>query len=190
MVIFHSYVKLPEGNQNRLEIRPLHIPHLMTQQTSSSSSAAQAAHPLLAAQLVTSRFTSFAAPFATFASPSSTCCSTSALRCASRASWGQSERRKAIIKQTQASKRQRIHCGDQMEDEIWVCLKMLCTPLYPMVLLIIIPIKWLFHWEYTQHFQTNPYRAVAQVRKKWKLQKIFKGSFGELNGDRLDNDNL
>ena len=26
-----------------------------------------------------------------------------------------------------------------------------------MVLLIIIPIKWLFHWEYTQHFQTNPY---------------------------------
>ena len=25
-----------------------------------------------------------------------------------------------------------------------------------MVLLIIIPIKWLFHWEYTQHFQTNP----------------------------------
>ena len=26
-----------------------------------------------------------------------------------------------------------------------------------MVLLIIIPIKWLFHWEYTQHFQTNPF---------------------------------
>ena len=33
------------------------------------------------------------------------------------------------------------------------------TPLYPMVLLIIIPIKWLFHWEYTQHFQTNPFRS-------------------------------
>ena len=31
----------------------------------------------------------------------------------------------------------------------WVCLKMLCTPLYPMVFMIIIPIKWLFHWEYT-----------------------------------------
>ena len=30
-----------------------------------------------------------------------------------------------------------------------VCLKMLCTPLYPMVLLIIIPTKWLFHWGYT-----------------------------------------
>ena len=24
--------------------------------------------------------------------------------------------------------------------------------------MIIIPIKWLFHWEYTQHFQTNPHR--------------------------------
>ena len=23
--------------------------------------------------------------------------------------------------------------------------------------MIIIPIKWLFHWEYTQHFQTNPF---------------------------------
>ena len=31
----------------------------------------------------------------------------------------------------------------------WVCLKMSCTPLYPMVLLIIIPTKWLFHWGYT-----------------------------------------
>ena len=30
------------------------------------------------------------------------------------------------------------------------------VPLNPMVLLIIIPIKLLFHWEYTQHFQTNP----------------------------------
>ena len=37
-----------------------------------------------------------------------------------------------------------------------VCLKMLCTPKpngfadhYPYE-------KWLFHWEYTQHFQTNP----------------------------------
>ena len=39
----------------------------------------------------------------------------------------------------------------------WVCLKMLCTPKpngfadhYPYE-------KWLFHWEYTQHFQTNPH---------------------------------
>ena len=34
------------------------------------------------------------------------------------------------------------------------------VPLHPMVLLIIIPIKWLFHWEYTQHFQTNPAGAT------------------------------
>ena len=45
---------------------------------------------------------------------------------------------------------------------ILVCLKMLCTPKqkmkpngyfadhYPVF-------KWLFHWEYSQHFQTNPY---------------------------------
>ena len=39
---------------------------------------------------------------------------------------------------------------------MWVCLKMSCTPKpngfadhYPYE-------KWLFHWEYTQHFQTNP----------------------------------
>ena len=31
------------------------------------------------------------------------------------------------------------------------------VPLNPMVLLILIPIKLLFRWEYTQHFQTNPY---------------------------------
>ena len=31
------------------------------------------------------------------------------------------------------------------------------VPLNPMVLLIIIPIKWLFHWEYIPYFQTNPY---------------------------------
>ena len=41
--------------------------------------------------------------------------------------------------------------------KIWVCLKMLYTPKpngfadhYPYE-------KWLFHWEYTQHFQTNPH---------------------------------
>jgi hypothetical protein len=32
------------------------------------------------------------------------------------------------------------------------------VPLNPMVFLIIIPIKWLlYNWEYTQHFQTNPF---------------------------------
>ena len=39
------------------------------------------------------------------------------------------------------------------------------VPLNPMVLLIIIPIKWLFHWEYTQHFQTNPHVS----RLDWEM---------------------
>ena len=39
--------------------------------------------------------------------------------------------------------------------DLCVCLKIV----YPETqwLMIIIPIKWLFHWEYTQHFQTNPF---------------------------------
>ena len=32
-------------------------------------------------------------------------------------------------------------------ESMWVCLKIV-YPIFPMVLLIIIPIKWLFHWEY------------------------------------------
>ena len=36
-----------------------------------------------------------------------------------------------------------------------VCLKMLCTPLYPMVLLIIIPIKWLWLGIYPIFRQTH-----------------------------------
>ena len=39
------------------------------------------------------------------------------------------------------------------------------VPLNPMVLLIIIPIKWLFVWEYTQHFQTNPSEFSTQLRR-------------------------
>jgi len=38
------------------------------------------------------------------------------------------------------------------------CLKMLCTPINPMVLLIIIPIKWLFHWGYTL-FSDTPWKS-------------------------------
>ena len=29
--------------------------------------------------------------------------------------------------------------------------------------MIIVPIKWLFHWEYTQHFQTNPYGQSIEI---------------------------
>ena len=32
--------------------------------------------------------------------------------------------------------------------------------------LMIIPIKWLFHWEYTQHFQTNPHQERPQPRHR------------------------
>ena len=38
------------------------------------------------------------------------------------------------------------------------------VPLNPMVLLIIIPITWLFHWEYTQHFQT-PMFSLCYVQQ-------------------------
>ena len=43
-----------------------------------------------------------------------------------------------------------------------VCLKMLCTP-KPNGLADHCPYeKWLFHWEYTQHFQTNPKSIESQ----------------------------
>ena len=42
-------------------------------------------------------------------------------------------------------------------DDVHMGLSENSVPLNPMVLLIIIPIKLLFHWEYTQHFQTYPY---------------------------------
>ena len=50
-----------------------------------------------------------------------------------------------------------------------------------MVLLIIIPIKWLFHWEYTQHFQTNPF-------KMYELYMIIYGksqTIGRLNNEAI-----
>ena len=51
------------------------------------------------------------------------------------------------------------------------------VPLNPMVFMIIIPIKWLFHWEYTQHFQTNPtmysmFHTISHICSKvrrWSL---------------------
>ena len=49
---------------------------------------------------------------------------------------------------------------------VWKC----CV----MVLLIIIPIKWLFHWEYTQHFQTNP-SAYDIHSLPWKITMFKNG---------------
>ena len=62
---------------------------------------------------------------------------------------------------------------------IWVCLKMVSTPLYPMVLLIIIPMKWLFHWEYIPYFQTNPYGIfVGGLHSKISLRSLTGWCFG------------
>ena len=41
---------------------------------------------------------------------------------------------------------------------LWMCLKIV-YPIVPNVFADHYPYeKWLFHWEYTQHIQTNPYR--------------------------------
>ena len=53
------------------------------------------------------------------------------------------------------SESQHMWCSRQWHSNMGVSEN--SVPLNPMVLLIIIPIKWLFHWEYTQHFQTNPH---------------------------------
>ena len=55
---------------------------------------------------------------------------------------------------------------------IWVYLKMLCTPFYPMVNDHYPYENWLFHWEYTQHFQTNPY--VYSIHKRYVMDILGK----------------
>ena len=47
--------------------------------------------------------------------------------------------------------------------------------MFHMVLLIIIPIKWLFHWEYTQHFQTHPIdvSSIEDFVKPWRIMPLF-----------------
>jgi len=46
---------------------------------------------------------------------------------------------------------------------IWVCLKIV-YPFLPNGFADHYPKnKWLFHWEYTQHFQTNPYIYIVQL---------------------------
>ena len=48
--------------------------------------------------------------------------------------------------------------------------------------MIIIPIKWLFHWEYTQHFQTNPYLELILIESDSAME-ISKG--GPKGGDHM-----
>ena len=77
-------------------------------------------------------------------------------------------------------------------NKMWVCLKMLCTPKpnrfhdhYPVF-------KWLFHWEYTQHFQTNPCVAVELWSYIWptcdKYDQICKHR--EISSELDKSDNL
>ena len=65
---------------------------------------------------------------------------------------------------------------------IRVCLKMSCTPKNPMVLLITIPTKWLFHWGYTgytlfsdipisPHFRTAMSEGTPKIRSQTGRKK-------------------
>ena len=62
-----------------------------------------------------------------------------------------------------------INNGDLPEGiwdiQIWVCLKMLGTPLNPMVLLIIIPIKNGYFIGNIPYFQTNPHSSVVETKQ-------------------------
>ena len=48
------------------------------------------------------------------------------------------------------------NCGIRFHHDKWVCLKMVSTPLYPMVLLMIIPMKNGYFIGNIPYFQTNP----------------------------------
>ena len=52
---------------------------------------------------------------------------------------------------------------------MWVCLKMLCTPLYPMVLLIIIPFLNGYFIGNIPYFQTNPCCFFQCDDSRWPL---------------------
>ena len=64
---------------------------------------------------------------------------------------------------------------------IWVCLKMLCTPFFPMVLLIIIPMKNGCLFGNIPYFQTNPSGFLEtnlggmgdRVRRTMKIMRMM-----------------
>ena len=58
----------------------------------------------------------------------------------------------------------------QYINSVWVCLKMLCTPLYPMVLLIIIPMKNGYFIGNIPYFQTNPHVGII-ISRTFKVTK-------------------
>ena len=69
-------------------------------------------------------------------------------------------------------------CGQK-----WVCLKMLCTPVNPMVLLIIIPIKWLFPWEYTL-FSDKPKWAQLEDLSNLRRPKFRQNFISRIGQNR------
>jgi hypothetical protein len=64
------------------------------------------------------------------------------------------------------------HRGSRLKSQELICddlgVSENSVPLNPMVLLIIIPIKWLFHWEYTL-FSDKP--ISAKLRSLWVYPK-------------------
>ena len=81
------------------------------------------------------------------------------------------EQRKETI--TQPKKQQSPNHSEELWlVSIWVCLKMVSTPLYPMVLLIIISTKWLFHWGYTS-FSDIPilYQFLSYIPLPWPWRR-------------------
>ena len=52
------------------------------------------------------------------------------------------------------------------------------VPLNPMVLLIIIPIKWLFHWEYTIFLDKPIYELIyVSLCMRFAIRNIFPAGF-------------
>ena len=61
--------------------------------------------------------------------------------------------------------------SNRKRQEIWVCLKMSCTPLYPMVLLIIIPTSNGYFIGGMPHFQTYPFANFCHLHMCLKRKK-------------------
>ena len=76
--------------------------------------------------------------------------------------------------------------GHQEVGHMLGCLKIVYP--YTQWLMIIIPIKWLFHWEYTQHFQTNPHVgsiSAAKIHGVLRCHQAMGQAKGEARGGGL-----
>ena len=68
---------------------------------------------------------------------------------------------------------------------------MLCTPINPMVFMIIIPIKWLFHWEYTL-FSDKPISVIPYIHGEyqWKYVELQDHDFSWEIGKFVNKDTV